>query len=99
MNPELIQRAIERLVSRHDALRTVLQVAADGFPRQAFAEVMAVSVPQHDFSRLPDPQAAAQALLQEQMARAYRLVDEPLFRFLWSSLMTCITASAPRPTT
>jgi len=30
MNPALIQRAIEQLVAKHDALRTVLQVAAHG---------------------------------------------------------------------
>jgi len=81
VNPALIQRAIEHLVAKHDALRTVLQVAADGLPRQAFAEAMAVSVPQHDVSRQPDPRAAAEALLQAQMARTYALVDEPLFRF------------------
>jgi len=81
VNPALIQRAIEQLVAKHDGLRTVLQVAEDGLPRQGFAEVMAVSVPQHDYSRLPDPEAAAQALLQDEMARAYRLVEEPLFRF------------------
>ena len=74
VNPALIQRANEHLVAKHDALRTVLQVAADGLPRQAFAEAMVVSVPQHDVSRQPDPRAAAEALLQAQMARAYAML-------------------------
>ncbi|MEB0186265.1 amino acid adenylation domain-containing protein, partial [Pseudomonas sp. Bout1] len=81
VNPALIQRAIEQLVAKHDALRTVLQVQADGLPRQAFAEVVEVSVPQHDVCGSPDPHLAAQALMQDRMAQAYSMGGEPLFRF------------------
>ncbi len=79
--PELIQRAVEQLVARHDALRTQLHSDADGLPRQVFAPAMVVEVPVHDFSALPDPQAASQALMHAQMARPYVLEGAPLFRF------------------
>lgn len=79
--PELIQRAVELLVSKHDALRTVLLMEGEGLPRQTFAKALAVRVPLHDFSRLPDPQAATQALMQRRMAQAYVMDKEPLFRF------------------
>lgn len=79
--PELIQRAIELLVAKHDALRTQLHSEAHGLPRQTFAAALKVQVPQHDFCALPDPQAAAQALMQAQMARPYAMAGEPLFRF------------------
>ncbi|MGB3122871.1 MAG: condensation domain-containing protein, partial [Pseudomonas sp.] len=79
--PDLIQRAVELLVAKHDALRTQLHSDADGLPRQAFAPTLAVDVAVHDFSALPDPHAATQALMQAQMARPYALTGEPLFRF------------------
>ncbi|MDQ0741029.1 non-ribosomal peptide synthetase [Pseudomonas sp. W4I3] len=79
--PELIQRAVELLVARHDALRTQLHTDTHGLPRQTFTADWAVDVAQYDFSGLPDREAAAQALMQAQMARPYALSGEPLFRF------------------
>ncbi|MUF07538.1 amino acid adenylation domain-containing protein [Pseudomonas sp. CCM 7893] len=79
--PELIQRAVELLVFKHDALRTVLLLDGDGMPRQTFTLTLAVQVPMHDFSTLPDPQGATQALMQQQMAQAYSMASGPLFRF------------------
>ncbi|MCO8171536.1 amino acid adenylation domain-containing protein [Pseudomonas sp. 21LCFQ02] len=81
--PELLQRAIEQLVARHDALRTVLLpgAGADGLPMQHFAGHAAVHLPQYDCSQFDDPDSAAQALIQEQMRRSYALDGGPLFRF------------------
>ncbi|WP_455883678.1 amino acid adenylation domain-containing protein [Pseudomonas putida] len=79
--PELIQRALEQLVARHDALRIQLHSDANGLPRQTFATALAVELPVHDFSAQADPQAAAQALMQAQMARPYAMEGAPLFRF------------------
>ncbi len=79
--PELIQRALEQLVARHDALRIQLHSDANGLPRQTFATALAVELPVHDLSAQADPQAAAQALMQAQMARPYAMEGAPLFRF------------------
>ncbi|NWA85873.1 non-ribosomal peptide synthetase [Pseudomonas sp. D2002] len=81
VDPDLIQRAVERLVAKHDALRTQLHTDAEGMARQTFDTEWVVEVVQHDFSRLPDPQAATQALMQAQMAQPYAMTGEPLFRF------------------
>ncbi|MDQ0703047.1 arthrofactin-type cyclic lipopeptide synthetase A [Pseudomonas sp. W3I7] len=79
--PELVQRAVELLVAKHDALRTQLHSDADGLPRQTFDAALTVQVPRHDFCALQDPQAASHALMQAQMARPYAMSGEPLFRF------------------
>ena len=81
VDPDLIQRAVERLVAKHDALRTQLHTDAEGLARQTFDAEWVVEVVRHDFSRLPDPQAATQALMQAQMAQPYAMTGEPLFRF------------------
>ncbi len=81
VEPDLIQRAVERLVVKHDALRTQLHTDAEGLARQTFDAEWVVEVVQYDFSRLPDPQAATQALMQAQMAQPYAMTGEPLFRF------------------
>ncbi|WP_338492461.1 amino acid adenylation domain-containing protein [Pseudomonas trivialis] len=81
VEPALIQQAIEQLVALHDGLRTQLISDADGLPRQHFAAALPVEVARYDFSSLPEPQVAAQALMQAQMARPYGLQGEPLFRF------------------
>lgn len=79
--PERIRQAIEQLVARHDALRIQLHSDAAGLPRQSFAPALALDLPLHDFSALPDPHAATQALMQAQMARPYAMEGAPLWRF------------------
>ncbi|EZP65948.1 non-ribosomal peptide synthetase [Pseudomonas sp. RIT357] len=79
--PELIQRAVEQLVARHDALRTQLHSDDHGLPRQTFALALLTEVAQYDLSALPDPQAASQALMQAHMARPYQREGAPLFHF------------------
>jgi len=81
LDPALIQQAVELLVEKHDALRTRLLAGPDGLPLQAFPHTVAVQVPLHDFADRPDPQAAAQALMQQQMEQVYALEHGPLFRF------------------
>ncbi|WP_248731879.1 non-ribosomal peptide synthetase [Pseudomonas sp. MWU13-2517] len=79
--PDLLQRAVQMLVAKHDALRTQLHCDGNGLPRQTFATTLTTEVKLHDFSALPDPKAATQALMQEQMSRPYAMTGEPLFRF------------------
>ncbi|SFU38436.1 non-ribosomal peptide synthetase [Pseudomonas sp. OV546] len=82
VDPNLMQRAIELLVAKHDALRTQLHSDANGLPRQTFAATVAVDLTRHDVSAASDPHAACHALMQAQMALPYALQGAPLFRFL-----------------
>ncbi|OLF53510.1 non-ribosomal peptide synthetase [Pseudomonas chlororaphis] len=79
----LLQQAVELLVRKHDALRTVLLPGAgsDGLPLQAFAQAMPAAVPLHDLSTRAEPLAQAQALMRQRMEQPYRFDGEPLFRF------------------
>ncbi|MFJ2709596.1 amino acid adenylation domain-containing protein [Pseudomonas sp. NPDC087346] len=83
LDAETMAAALEILVARHDALRTVLLpgAGADGLPLQRFAESLPVLMPYYDFSTYANPQAAAQTLVEQQMAQAYALEGQPLFRF------------------
>ena len=86
--PAQLQRAVELLVAKHDALRTQMLSDADGLPRQVFADTLAVDMPLHDVSMRPDPHVASQALMLAQMARPYALEGAPLFRFFLVKLDT-----------
>ncbi|MGY2170367.1 non-ribosomal peptide synthetase [Pseudomonas gingeri] len=79
--PQLVQRAVECLVAKHDALRTVLRAGADGLPVQSFAPTLAVSVPLYSVATQADPLAAARRLMQQQIQQPYELEGGPLFRF------------------
>lgn len=83
LDKTVMHAALECLVASHDALRTVLLPGADtqGMPRQRFAPTMPVAMPLFDFSVHADARTAAQALVQQQMAQAYPLEGQPLFRF------------------
>jgi arthrofactin-type cyclic lipopeptide synthetase A len=83
VDPELMQRAIEALVHKHDALRTELLADAGpgGLPLQRFAREMPVPMPLYDLSQEAEPKVRAQSLMQQHMARVYALYGEPLFRF------------------
>jgi arthrofactin-type cyclic lipopeptide synthetase A len=83
LDPALLQSALEYLVEANDALRIVLRsnVGHDGLPLQGFAQALPVAMPLHDFSGHPDPQSAARTLVEEQMAHAFVLHGQALFRF------------------
>jgi arthrofactin-type cyclic lipopeptide synthetase A len=83
LDPALMQSALESLVAANDALRIVLlaDVGHDGLPLQGFAQTLPVDMPLFDFSGHPDPQSAARALVEEQMAQAYVMSGQALFRF------------------
>ena len=83
IDPALLEQALEHLVARHDALRTVLLPGAgeDGLPLQRFAATMQVHLPTHDVSAEPDPLEAAHALIRAQMRQLHGFDGTPLFRF------------------
>ena len=80
----LFERAVNLLIEKHDALRTVLVASGDesGIPDQAIVETMTVPVPMHDLTASADPQAAAEAWVEAQLRTPFPLNGcEPLFRF------------------
>ncbi|PHN21027.1 non-ribosomal peptide synthetase [Pseudomonas sp. ICMP 460] len=83
VNAHLMQRAVEWLVAKHDALRLTLlnETDADGVPLQYIADAVPVEVPLFDLSDRDDPAASAVALVEQQMARPFCLTEAPLFRF------------------
>ncbi len=78
--PDLMLRAIELLVIKHDALRTQLHTDANGLPRQTFATTLPVELALHDVTGEADPQAASQALMQAQMALPFSLLTITVLR-------------------
>ncbi|MGX1174669.1 amino acid adenylation domain-containing protein [Pseudomonas sp. R151218B TE3479] len=86
IDPERFQRAVDLLIEKYDALRTVLHYGADGVPMQTMAETLEARVPVLDFSDRPDPEAAVHAWMQQRMAVAIRLDESPLFRFYLAKL-------------
>jgi arthrofactin-type cyclic lipopeptide synthetase A len=83
LDPALLQSALEYLIEANDALRIVLRsdVGHDGLPLQGFAQALPVAMPLHDVSSQPDPQSAARTLVEAQMAQAFVLSGQALFRF------------------
>ncbi|MTD22352.1 amino acid adenylation domain-containing protein, partial [Pseudomonas sp. CCM 7891] len=83
VDPELFQQTMVLLIQKHDALRTVLipGTGEAGQPMQTLMPALVEPVPVQDFSDHPDPQASAQAWMQQRMEIAFQLYGEPLFRF------------------
>ncbi|MGX4727874.1 amino acid adenylation domain-containing protein, partial [Pseudomonas corrugata] len=83
VDPDRMEQAVELLVRKHDALRTVLHcdVGGDGVPMQTLVESLEVRVPLIDFSNRPEPQTAAQTWVQQGLEVAFALDKGPLFRF------------------
>ncbi len=83
----LFARAVELLVRKFDALRTVLiepqdlSQDDDGLPMQTFADTLPVVVPFHDFSSYKNPHEAAMAWMRHRFSEPFSLQGEPLFRY------------------
>jgi amino acid adenylation domain-containing protein len=78
---EAIQDAVQALVRRHEALRTVFQVI-DGEPMQIIAPAARVPIETIDLSfvRATDLAAESNALIADEAGRAFDLASGPLFR-------------------
>jgi len=83
INPALFEQAINLLVQKHDALRTVLTETKDedGLPLQSFPEDLSVSVLVQDFSEHDDAEQAALAWIQTRFNEPFQLIGQPLFRY------------------
>ncbi|WP_367084772.1 amino acid adenylation domain-containing protein [Pseudomonas sp. HOU2] len=84
LDPARMQAALELLVARHDALRTILLpgAGADGLPLQQFARSLPVPMPIDDVSAQSDPESAARALVQARIDQPFVLDGGCLLRFL-----------------
>jgi amino acid adenylation domain-containing protein len=70
-------RALQRLVDRHEALRSSFPEGGDTVRVRARVEA---ALPVSDLSAAPDPKAAAAALLADEARRPFDLAAGPLFR-------------------
>ncbi|MFI2202812.1 amino acid adenylation domain-containing protein [Streptomyces sp. NPDC020192] len=78
-----LQRAVDALVTRHDALRTVFD-PADGEPRQRVLDedAVTVTVRTHDTRGLADPEEAAYSAVRRAAREPFDLAHGPLLRVL-----------------
>ncbi len=83
IDPLLFEQAINLLVQKHDALRTVLTETKDedGLPLQSFSEDLSVSVPVQDLSEHDDAEQAALAWMQTRFNEPFQLIGQLLFRY------------------
>jgi len=81
VDPKLFEQAINLLVQRHDALRTVLVPGTSDLPMQTFLEVLKITVPIHDFSGENNPRKSALAWMEQQFVQPFDWYEKPLFHF------------------
>ncbi len=76
-----LRRSLERIVERHETLRTTFQALA-GFPVQVIAPPAAVPLPVVDLALLPEPRRQKEAwrLTAEEAQRPFDLARGPLYR-------------------
>ena len=81
LDPLLLQRSINVVVRRHEALRTTCKLV-DGLPTQAIAATLTVPLPVVDLSATAPGvrEAEAQRLAAEEARRAFNLTKAPLLR-------------------
>ncbi|MFI5470416.1 amino acid adenylation domain-containing protein [Streptomyces cacaoi] len=77
----VLRRAVDALVARHDALRTVF-TTVDGTPRQRVLAEAAVPVRTQDVRALADPEEAARAAVRRAGREPFDLAHGPLLRVL-----------------
>ena len=80
---ERFQQAVNLLVQKHEALRTVFlkEQCEDGLPRQHFLETLPIEVLVHDTSMEQDPDAAALQWLQLRSQQPMDVFIAPLFHY------------------
>ena len=74
-----LQRALDRLVERHEALRTHFGLH-DGAPVQVISPPRPFALHEHDLRGHPDPLAAARQLAAEEADQPFDLASGPLIR-------------------
>jgi amino acid adenylation domain-containing protein len=75
-----LRRSLERMIERHEAMRTSIG-SADGEPFQRVREEVALDLELIDVSTSPDPDSAALEVARAACDTPFDLVQGPLFRF------------------
>ncbi|MDX0647517.1 amino acid adenylation domain-containing protein [Sinorhizobium medicae] len=75
-----LEQALERLVERHEALRSSFKAGSDGEPVRCVASAVATPLQIIDLAGATDPQLAARAFLRRVSARPFDLSRAPLWR-------------------
>ncbi|MFJ3798352.1 amino acid adenylation domain-containing protein [Streptomyces sp. NPDC090088] len=81
LDPTALRTAVDALVARHDALRTVFSTE-DGEPRQRVSAAVTVPVRTEDVRGFADPEAAAHTALRRAVREPFDLAHGPLLRVL-----------------
>ncbi len=83
-----VERALTRIIERHESLRTVFVVGEGGAPQQCIRAAEGFQVQREDLSSLPPPdrEAALQALLERDLARPFQLDHDWMLR----ALLVCL---------
>ncbi|OQW91230.1 MAG: hypothetical protein BWK78_05190 [Thiotrichaceae bacterium IS1] len=76
------EQAINLLIRRHDAFRTVLvSESSDEVPQQTVLKEWRATVPCYNFADDHHPHETALAWMQEQFVQSLELYEQPLYRF------------------
>jgi thioesterase domain-containing protein/acyl carrier protein len=81
LNPSVLQRCLDEIVQRHEALRTRFETV-EGQPYQVVEPMASPGIPLMDLSRLPEEQREAEArqLCTDEAHRPFDLAQGPLVR-------------------
>ena len=79
LDPDVVRRALQRVVDRHDVLRTAFPVV-DGVWTQQIHRQLTVALPVVDLRDDPDPRAALDRLVRERSAERIDPAGLPVFR-------------------
>ncbi|HEV2148772.1 MAG TPA: amino acid adenylation domain-containing protein [Longimicrobiaceae bacterium] len=74
-----LQHAVDELVRRHEALRTVFRLEGDR-PVQVIAPELRIDLPVEELDGVPDPEAATRERAGEEARRPFDLAEGPLLR-------------------
>ena len=82
LDPDALHRSVQRLVDRHDVLRTTFHAGPDGTPFQRVTGELQVGLPVTDLTALPPDRRsdAARDLLAAWADEPFDLENGPLFR-------------------
>ena len=82
MSAEVIRRAVNEIVRRHEALRTVFSAGENGQPVQIVLPAIKLEMPELDLSSLPKPEQEREwvRVAREEGQKAFDLTQAPLLR-------------------